>query len=195
MKSQGNRNAVSGPTAAVLFTLLACAIAFCGALAGVEAAVLEFFLIAYVCIVLPLFLVGAMCSKAAPGKHRSFRVTPDRYMDGKRVRRRLQWIAAVSWLFGVAAAMLTYAGLLLASVRMGNPLRGKLWASLMVMGVSIAAGYLMYFLLKILYVRFGWMTREEARSFPFGMQKGRWPESWLEPDDQQAKPRDSQEDP
>jgi hypothetical protein len=50
---------------------------------------------------------------------------------------------------------------------------------------------LVYFVFKVAYRRFGLMTAEEARDFPF---RGRWPESWLEPTDNDKNCRDTQAD-
>src|SRR3990172_3379691 len=169
MKLSRTSHAVSAATAAVAFALLGCGIALCGILAGVGAGVLKFFLVAYACVAGPLFFAAAMSSKSAPGKHRSFRPTPHPSMEGKRLKRRLLWIACLSYPLALVTMGLTFAALVLLLARVRIAARGNIWEGPLCIGVCAGVGCLTLFLLKVLYVRLGWMTREESRPFPFQM--------------------------
>ena len=109
-------------------------------------------------------------------------------MEGKRLKRRLLWIACLSYPLALVTMGLTFAALVLLLARVRIAARGNIWEGPLCIGVCAGVGCLTLFLLKVLYVRLGWMTREESRPFPFQMQKDRWPDSWLEPTDRQENP-------
>ncbi len=172
--------------------LLGCAIAVGGALAGFEAYVLKFALVVYVLLVGPLFAAAAFRKRTSPPRHRSFWPSSPFYMEGRRVKRRLRWITYPTYLIALAVALLTAGVVLFATPRMHQVPGGALgrllsvlWEVLSTLGSVLVAYCLMLLLLKILFVRLGWMTREEAKPFPWDMPMDGWPESWLEPIDEQ----------
>ena len=112
-------------------------------------------------------------------KHRSFRLTPEPYMYGKRVKPRLRVVGTVASFCAVGAGLLSGIGVILfLAAPLGAPLRKTLWGTLLFLGTVYAMGMLVYRALGLLYRQLGLMTPEEARDFPF---RGRWPDSWLEP--------------
>ena len=167
--------------AAVLFALVGCGIAVYAILLGVEPGTSRFALAAYACLAGPLFLAAAISRATARTGHRTGRVTPPPGMEGRRVKRRLFWIAQVSGLLTMAIMLLTAAAVVFAMHQAGPLARGKPWGSVLFFTVPVAVAYLTQFALKVLYLRLGWMTQEEAEPFPFRMKGNRWPDSWLEP--------------
>lgn len=199
MPGRRGQDAVSARALAVAFVLLGPAIAIAALLAEVEPYVLAFVLIAYVCIAGPIFLAAASTSGSALGKHRSFRITPPSHMEGKRVKRRLLWSAYLGY---VAGGLVALAVMVLTVLRIGHlkPAEAgvpgdRLWESLLIMGLPLGAYCVALLAAKAVFVRLGWMTRQEAQPFPFRMQTHRWPDSWLEPLDETESPeRDDPEE-
>jgi hypothetical protein len=199
MQGRRRQNAVSARVVAVAFVLLGPAIAVAALLAEAEPYVLAFAVIAYVCIAGPIFLAAASTSGSPQEKHRSFRVTPPWHMEGKRVKRRLLWSAYLGYLAGglgaLAVMVLTVLGIArLKPAEAGVP-GDRIWESLLIMGLPLGAYCLALLAARGVFVRLGWMTREEAQPFPFRMQTHRWPDSWLEPLDERESPeRDAPEE-
>jgi hypothetical protein len=181
MRLRNDRNAISITTALVAFLLVGCAIAAYARWAGCEAAEVKFGLITYACIAGPLFLAAALSTRGPYSKHKSFRATRPPYMEGKRVKRRLVAITWASLILALAIGLLGVLSVVLLLEWMGGAGRFGLLATAMILVGWVSGVYLSLFVLKALFVRLGWMTTEEAKSFP--LRKGEWwPESWLEPD-------------
>ncbi|MHB8901765.1 MAG: hypothetical protein ACYC6Y_23665 [Thermoguttaceae bacterium] len=175
MQSHRRQSAVSLATSAVAFALLGCAVAVCSLVAGVEPYVFWFGLATYAFITGPLFLAAAISRSTAPTGHRSFRVSSLSGVERRRVKRRLLWIAFSSFVLGITVMFLAFLAVISVA-----PQRG-VWLVVTLYGVPVLVYTLTLLLSKTLCLRLGWMTEEEARPFPFGMRKNRWPASWLEP--------------
>ena len=102
MRLRDSNNAVSVAFALIAIGLIGCVVAAIGVVADFEASVLKFGLIAYLCLVVPLFL-ASFSGGTTWSQHKSFRATPLEYMTGKRVKPRLWWFASVSSLVTIAA--------------------------------------------------------------------------------------------
>ncbi len=113
-------------------------------------------------------------------EHKSFRLTPEPYMRGKRVKPRLRLLAYISCSCAVGVALLSAAGgVLFLATPAGIPMRNSVWGNcLLGIGIPCCMGMLVYFIFKLFCRRFGLMSPEEARDFPFSR---RYPDSWLEP--------------
>ena len=102
-------------------------------------------------------------------------------MYGRRVKPHLRVLGTVSSVVALATAILSMAAVVvLLSGPVGAPIRRSIWAVVLSLGVSYFMGRLVYLAFKVFYRWFGLMTSEEARDFPF---RGRYPDSWLEPID------------
>lgn len=183
MRLRGNNNAASVACAVVAFVLVGCAIAVGGILADFEAAVLKFGIVAYLFLAGPLFfalLSGGMTSS----NQKSFRLTPPAYMEGKRVRPRLLLFGYARSLSGLAVLVLAYFGQIWAMCRFGVQPASPPWQVVVFMTIPWAAAYVTWIAFTSFSVKLGWLTPEEARTIHFR----RWPESWLEPADEQDGP-------
>lgn len=101
-------------------------------------------------------------------------------MHGKRVKPRLRVIAYLSAVCMVATSILVLAALVgFVTTPAGTFVRDSAWLCILLsVGLPYLAARLVCVALRLLYVRYGLMTRREAQDFPF---RGRWPDSWLEP--------------
>jgi hypothetical protein len=113
-------------------------------------------------------------------RHMSFRLTPPPYMSGKRVKKRLRILAYISAVCMVTTCVLVLAALVeFVMTPAGAFLRNSAWLCILLgLGLPHITVRLICILLRLLYRKYGLMTREEAQDFPFC---GRWPDSWLEP--------------
>lgn len=110
--------------------------------------------------------------------HRSFRLTPPAHTRGKKVKRRLFWvaiaIATLSAAFACLAALMVVLVPWNDAVSKGGVLALALLAGVLVHLATACAGVRLASLLRLL-------TPHEASEFHFGLGWGRhWPESWLE---------------
>jgi len=188
MAAARDQGAVSLATAAAAFVAVGCVIVVGAILADVEPYVLKFSLWAYVGIAAPLLIAAVVGKRTTKKGHRSFRLSPLPYMEGKRVKRRLLWIVNltyfVSFLLAIGVMVLTGTAILHFAPRIQHVPGRVLWEPLLFIGPPLAGFFLALFVFKVVFVRLGWMTREEARPFPFRMRRHRWPDSWLEPIDE-----------
>lgn len=112
-------------------------------------------------------------------KHKSFHLTSPPYMHGRRVKPRLRVISYLSCICSLVLVLLSaVAVILFVAAPVGAPLRNSVWGSLLFFGVPFLIVNLVFLAIKVFCRRYGLMTQEEARDFPF---RGHWPESWLEP--------------
>ena len=115
MRLRGKNNSATVAFAAVAFVLMGCVVAVCGAVAGFDASDLKFGITAYLCLAGLFFL--ASLSGVGLSKHKSFRVAPPAYLEGKRVKRRLWWLANVGSTVAMAALIVAMVGVVLAIAR------------------------------------------------------------------------------
>jgi hypothetical protein len=129
-------------------------------------------------------------SLAAPREmsHKSFRLTPDEYMRGKRVIPGLRWI--YYFIHAVVGGMFFWA--IFTTLRLTSDqdvIFGSAVAEItLLIGMCALAYFLPMFGLPRLFMRLGVLTREQADDF--SRHSRRWPESWLEPIPDKAKPID-----
>lgn len=188
MGAARDQGAVSFNTAATAFVAAGGVIVVGGILADVEPYVLRFAFGAYAAIAVPLLIAAAVRTKTTRRGHRSFRLSHPAHVEGKRVKRRLLWIVCLTYLVSCLVALGAMVLTALTFFHFAGPtedLPGRVfWAPLLFVGPPVAAFCLALFVFKVVFVRFGWMTREEARPFPFQIRSHRWPGSWLEPIDE-----------
>ena len=164
MRFRANNNAASAGCSIVAFLVGGCGVAAVGVLAGFEAYVLKAGVIAYLFMAVPLFLASLFAGLTGPG-HKSSRGTPPASMEGKRVKRRLLRLWRIASLSSMGALLLTFFGELWALHRFGyRPDRAGLVLLVVVVGPLAACG-MTWAAFKFLFVKFGWLTPEEARSW------------------------------
>ena len=125
-------------------------------------------------------------------QHRSFRLTPPAYMEGRRVKPRLKWLVYGGSCLSVAVMLLAYAAAVYFVFPLDGPAFGRIGGMVGPIAVLLIA-LVSYFLTMIgfrwLAVRLGWMTPNESKGF-FLTEHSRWPEAWLEPLAGQREPGD-----
>jgi hypothetical protein len=99
-----------------------------------------------------------------------------------RVKLRLRWVTYGIYVVSLVLMFLSVPLVILLVVTLRNAvdvLRGRwLWEPVVSVVLPLTVCYVTLLLLKIVAVKRGWMTKEEARSFP--LRKSQWPDSWLE---------------
>ena len=113
--------------------------------------------------------------------HRSFALTKPEYMRGKRVKRRLLLVTYASYLIVIIAMFLLSIELFLVILGWGG-FPGGLWGTILLVGVLLVPHlftHLILIALKRPFLSLGFLTLDEAKSFPPGSLRC-WPESWLE---------------
>ena len=174
MRERRGVKAVSTGLSALLFSIMGGVIAVCSVLAGLEPAMVRTGLVIYAFIAGPIFLVGAISRFFEPSKHRSFRATLS-YMEGKRVKPRLQLISCITGVLALSTALGAFIGTIALGCTQRAP--GGL-LTILLFGSPLAAYFLTVFVSKWVFVRLGWMTVEEASGFLSGSRRP--PDSWLE---------------
>lgn len=176
-----DNNAASATCTMIAIVLVGCMVAVFGVAADVEAEVLKFGLIAYLCLAGPLFF-ASFSGGTASTKHKSFRATPPAYMTGRRVKPRLWWFATVCSSVSIAAMYGAFACIIWAVCSFSFLSARDPWVPIVTFGIPLLAYLLAHVAVAFTSVRLGWLTRSEAREL---LTKGRrWPETWLEPFDE-----------
>ena len=183
MRLRDKNNAASVTSVIVTFVLVGCLIAVYGVVAEFETDVQKFGLVAYVFIAGPLFLAALIGPMTTTAKHKSFRSTLPSYLDGKRVKPRVQRVVR---LFSFALGLLFLGSIALvlavtAFVDFGkrNDPRAAVFRVLFFYGTPVALYVAARILLTRLFARLGWLTPTEAHDLAW-MGK-RYPPSFLEP--------------
>ena len=116
-----------------------------------------------------------------PSKRESFRLARGPFMIGKRVKPRLRWLAYGSYTVALGVMYLSVVAVFFAMVPIGDVVFTGIhgvWVTVLFIAVALCTFYATLFAFKAVFTRLGWMTQEEARSFP--LRKSQWPDSWYE---------------
>lgn len=118
-----------------------------------------------------------------PNRHRSFRLTVPEYQHGKRVKRRLWYLSCGTTSVQLAAMYLMVFGSFAVIDALGG-LPAEPWGSVILLLMLLTPFILSVWIcivLRRLFLRFGWLSPEEAKEFFWSEQGANWPASWLEP--------------
>ncbi len=174
MRERRGTGAVSITLSTLLFLIVGGVIAVCSMLAGMETSLVATNLIIYAFIAGPIFLAGAL-SHFEPSKHRSFRATLS-YMEGKRIKPRLQLIRCIISMLALSAMLSAVFGTFALACTERVPER---LFFILLCGSAVAAYFLTIVVSKWFFVWRGWMTPDEARVILSRLD--RLPDSCLEP--------------
>ena len=94
------------------------------------------------------------------------------------MKPRLRLVAYGSYLVAIAVVLLTYFGQIWAICAL-DLCPDSTWVFMVAMLLPILAFWLTLVAARALCLRFGWLSSDEAASFPF-RQASRWPDTWLE---------------
>jgi len=113
-------------------------------------------------------------------EHRSFCLTPPPNTHGMRVKPHLRVLFRIYWACNLGVVFLSFVGVIqFLAAPLGAPILNSVWGGcLLFFGIPYIAARLVHLAFKMAYRRFGLMTPEEARAFPY---RGRYPDAWLEP--------------
>ena len=184
MQVQGNKTA-SVPTLLVGFGFPPCVLLILGWRMGFAVHDLKFGLLAYLCLVGPIFLAALGSTVNPTRRDRSFQLTPESpaSMQDMRVKPRLKWLSFV----GGGVSVLTFLSVFVAVIWCGAQfewMSSHEWAFAV---FPIAGYFLSAIVFALACVQFNWMSWQESKEYLIRTTRRKqqpWPESWLEPDEE-----------
>jgi hypothetical protein len=94
------------------------------------------------------------------------------------MKPRLRFLAYASYLVACAVLVLTYVGQIWAVCSLDLRPFNSVWLNLVFFLVPFLAFWVTLLAIRTLCLWLGWLTSEEAASFP--LRHSRWPDTWLE---------------